>query len=126
MRKKTGESAVYFVDMRASMESGTIGRLRTAMKKAGLLKIAGERDLVAVKMHFGEKGSTAYIRTPFVGAVVEELRGLGCLPFLTDTNTLYVGSRSNSVVHLRTAVENGFAYGSVGAPVVIADGMWDI
>ena len=31
-------------------------------------------------------------------------------PFLTDANTLYVGTRSNSVSHLTTAIENGFSY----------------
>lgn len=123
MKRKTGKASVYFVDMRANMESGVIDRLKKAMKKAGLLKMGDEGDLVAVKMHFGEKGSTAYIRTPFVGAVVEELKAAGCRPFLTDTNTLYVGSRSDSVRHLKTAVENGFAYASVGAPVIIADGL---
>jgi uncharacterized Fe-S center protein len=123
MNKKAGESSVYFIDMRANMESGMIDKLRQAIGKAGLLGIAGKGDLVAVKIHFGEKGSTAYIRTPYVGAVVEELKSTGCHPFLTDTNTLYVGSRSDSVRHLRTAVENGFAYGSVGAPVIIADGL---
>ncbi len=76
-----------------------------------------------MKVHFGEKGSTAYIRTPYVGAVVEELKTAGCRPFLTDTNTLYVGSRSDSIGHIKTATENGFAYASVGAPVIIADGL---
>jgi hypothetical protein len=88
-----------------------------------LLKIAGEGDLVAIKLHFGEKGSTAYIRTPFVRVVVEELLALGSFPFLTDTNTLYVGSRSDSARHIATAVENGFSYASVGAPIIIADGL---
>jgi uncharacterized Fe-S center protein len=123
MKEKKGKAPVYFVDMRADMESGVIDRLRKALKQAGVLKIAGEGDLVAVKMHFGERGSTAYIRTPYVGAVVEELEASGCRPFLTDTNTLYVGSRSDSVNHLRTAMKNGFAYSSVGAPVIIADGL---
>lgn len=30
-------------------------------------------------------------------------------PFLSDTNTLYTGSRTNSVDHLTTFIENGFA-----------------
>jgi uncharacterized Fe-S center protein len=123
MRAKSGKAPVYFVDMRADIESGVIDRLRKALGRAGVLKIAGEGDLVAVKMHFGERGSTAYIRTPYVGAVIEELTTSGCRPFLTDTNTLYVGSRSDSVSHLGTAMKNGFAYASVGAPVIIADGL---
>ncbi|MBW2111149.1 MAG: DUF362 domain-containing protein [Deltaproteobacteria bacterium] len=59
-------------------------------------------------------------------AGVEEVvapRNLAALPFLTDANTLYAGSRGNSVDHLRTAVENGFAYSVVNAPLIIADGL---
>ena len=42
---------------------------------------------------------------------------------MTDTNTLYVGARANSVSHIHTAMENGFAYSVINAPVIIADGM---
>jgi uncharacterized Fe-S center protein len=48
---------------------------------------------------------------------------LGGIPFLTDANTLYVGTRSNSVSHLTTAIENGFSFSTVGAPIIIADGL---
>ena len=119
----TGKSPVYFVDMRSNMESNVMERFGEALKKAGILGVAAKPDLVAVKLHFGEKGSTAYIRTPYVGAVVEGLKASGCRPFLTDTNTLYLGTRSDSVGHLTTAVEHGFAFGSVGAPTIIADGL---
>jgi uncharacterized protein len=47
----------------------------------------------------------------------------GASPFLTDANTVYVGTRSESVSHLTTAIENGFAYAVVRAPLVIADGL---
>ena len=49
--------------------------------------------------------------------------GPGGRPFLTDANTVYVGTRSESVSHLTTAIENGFAYAVVRAPLVIADGL---
>jgi hypothetical protein len=42
---------------------------------------------------------------------------------LTDSNTVYVGTRSEAVSHLTTAIENGFAYAVVRAPLVIADGL---
>ena len=42
---------------------------------------------------------------------------------MTDANTLYVGSRSDSVAHLTTAIRNGFAYAVVDAPMIIADGL---
>jgi uncharacterized Fe-S center protein len=105
------------------MESNVLERLRSAVKKAGLLRSIAEGDLVALKMHFGEKGSTGYLRPPYVRTVIEEVKARGTMPFLTDTNTLYVGSRSDSVSHLMTAAEHGFSYGSMGVPIIIADGI---
>jgi uncharacterized Fe-S center protein len=123
MRKKPKPAEVFFVDMRSSMDSSVIDRVGAAIEKSRLLKVTSKGDLVAVKLHFGEKGSTAYLRTPYVTAVTDSLRRRGCLPFLTDTNTLYVGTRSDSVRHISTAVENGFAYASTGVPIIIADGL---
>jgi len=54
---------------------------------------------------------------------VDRIIALGAFPFLTDTNTLYAGTRGQSVSHIATAVENGFAYSVVNAPIIIADGM---
>ena len=116
-------SKVYFIDMRASMQDTVIERLIKGIKKAGIRSIANERELLAVKMHFGERGNTSYIRPVFVRTVIDELKQTGCLPFLTDTNTLYVGSRSNTPDHIATAIRNGFSYASMGVPVVIADGL---
>ncbi len=45
-------------------------------------------------------------------------------PFLTDSNGVYSGTRHNTVDHLETAILHGFAYAVVGAPVVIADGLF--
>ena len=78
---------------------------------------------MAVKLHFGEKGNAAFIRPLYVRQVVDKIWDLGGRPFLTDANTVYVGTRSESVSHLTTAIENGFAYAVVRAPLVIADGL---
>ncbi len=64
-----------------------------------------------------------YVRPQYVRRLVEQIKKKGGRPFLTDANTLYVGSRSNAVDHLETAIENGFDYSVVGAPLVIADGL---
>ena len=81
------------------------------------------RSLVAIKLHFGERGNVAFVRPNFIRQIVDYTRELGAFPFLTDTNTLYSGTRDNSVSHLNTALENGYAYAVVKAPVIIADGM---
>jgi uncharacterized Fe-S center protein len=48
---------------------------------------------------------------------------LGAKPFLTDSNTLYSGRRSNAVDHIQSAMENGFNPISAKCDVIIADGL---
>ncbi|MGI9953228.1 DUF362 domain-containing protein [Moorellaceae bacterium AZ2] len=122
----TGEgrvAEVFWSDMRTEKGKNLVDKVERLWHRVGFSKVVAEGDLVAVKLHFGEKGNLAYIHPAFVRRIVELIRQQGGKPFLTDTNTLYVGSRSNAVDHLQTAVENGFAYAVVGAPVIIADGL---
>ena len=114
---------IYFSDMRAGQGMSLLDKVEMLFDRAGLGDIIDPEELVAIKLHFGERGNTAYIRPQFVRRVVDKVKGAGGNPFLTDANTLYKGSRSNSVNHLHTAVENGFAYSVIGAPLIIADGL---
>src|SRR3990172_5842106 len=117
------QSTVWFTDLSARPGNGLIDKTGTLLRAAGIRERAGRGALTAVKLHFGEKGNTAFIRPIFVRKVVEEIAAAGGKPFLTDANTLYVGTRSNAVDHLNTAIENGFSFASVGAPLIIADGI---
>ena len=45
------------------------------------------------------------------------------MPFLTDCNTLYVGSRKNALEHIDCAYQNGFTPYATGCQVIIADGL---
>lgn len=116
-------STVYHVDMRAQMNWNLLDKLAALLKAAGLAQVIRPQANVAVKLHFGEKGNTAYIRPVFIRRIVEEICALGGNPYLTDTCTLYRGSRETAPKHLKTAVENGFSYAAVGAPLIIADGI---
>jgi uncharacterized Fe-S center protein len=116
-------STVYFSDLRASFKENLVTRLGRLMDTAGLAGAISDRDLVAVKLHFGELGNTAFIRPVFLRKVVQTIAAAGGQPFLTDANTLYSGTRSDAPGHLITAIQNGFAYSVVDAPLVIADGL---
>ena len=116
-------SKVYLTDLRASVNQNILSKLVMLMNSAGIEDIITPRSLVALKLHFGEEGNTAFIRPLFIRQVVGRVKELGALPFLTDTNTLYAGSRGNSVSHMHTAIAHGFAYSVVNAPIIIADGM---
>jgi len=82
-----------------------------------------KQDLVAIKLHIGEKNNTTHISPSYVKPVVERIKQDGGKPFLTDTNTLYRGQRSNAVDHLHLAHEHGFTIDNVGAPMIISDGL---
>jgi len=98
-------------------------RLEAFLDESGLAGVVAPGELVAVKMHFGESRVTGHVRPRFMRRVVVWLQKQGASPFLTDTNTLYRGSRADTVSHLRTAAEHGFTFQALGAPVVIAGGL---
>lgn len=114
---------VWFADLRGDTKRNVLEKLESLLTRAGIEEKVGRKQLVAVKMHFGELGNTAYVRPVYVRRVVDRLRRIGAKPFLVDTNTLYVGSRGESASHYETAIANGFDWSAVGAPVVIGGGL---
>lgn len=116
-------STVYFTNLRTTPNRSLLAKLDDLLNRTKLNKVVNKGDLVAVKLHFGELGNTAYLRPLFLRTVAERIKKLQAKPFLTDTNTLYAGSRSNAIDHLMTAIHNGFGFSSVDCPIVIAGGL---
>ncbi|HZK30166.1 MAG TPA: DUF362 domain-containing protein [Methanoregula sp.] len=118
------KSSVYYASLRAysDQESTTI-KVQKLFDRAGFPGILSPYDKTAVKLHFGERGNDGYISPVYVRQVVDKIKSCGALPFLTDTSTLYIGSRSNAVDHITTAILHGFDYAVTGAPIIIADGL---
>jgi uncharacterized Fe-S center protein len=116
-------STVYFTNLRGRMGYNLLDKTRKLFTKSGFTERLSEGDKVAVKLHFGELGNTAFLPPVFARVVVEEIKKAGGKPFLIDTNTLYKGSRGNAIDHLEAAFKNGFSYATVGAPVIIGDGL---
>jgi uncharacterized Fe-S center protein len=118
------KSQVYFASLRAQAPNeSTVSKIQALFDRAGFSGLFAPRDLTAVKLHFGEMGNDGFISPVYVRQVVEKIRACGANPFLTDTNTLYLGSRTNAVDHITTAIRHGFDYAVAGAPVIIADGL---
>jgi uncharacterized Fe-S center protein len=114
---------VYFAPVRSKMKRSMIGRAGALLERAGLKDAIFDKDLVAVKLHFGEEGNTGFVHPIHVREVVRRIKDAGGRPFLTDANTLYRGQRANAVDHLECALHNGFSYATIEAPLVIADGL---
>ena len=117
------KSQVFACDMRTSFKENMLQKLARIFQALEPGRSIKPRDLVAIKLHFGEQGNTAFIRPIYIRQLVDEIAALKAQPFITDANTLYVGTRVQAVQHLRTAIENGFAYAVTGAPLMIADGL---
>lgn len=117
------KAKVYYTDFRAKIGEGLPTKLKRLIKAAGIGDIDMDGKFVAVKMHFGELGNLSFLRPNYARAVVDVVKELGGVPFLTDCNTLYPGSRKNAIEHLYCAWENGFTPMTVGCPVIIGDGL---
>ena len=111
------------IDYHTTYSKNIFTKLNRLINKVNPGRAIAPKDLCAVKIHFGEYGNTAYINPIFLRPFIERIKKLGAKAFLTDTNTLYVGKRTNAVDHLINATQNGFAYAVTGTPVIIADGL---
>ena len=116
-------SKVFFSDLRVGSGKTLLDKLDLLLDGVDLKGKIREKDLVAIKLHFGEQGSTTFVRPVFLRRIVDRVKQLKGKPFLTDTNTLYAGTRGEAVSHLTTALQHGFGYSVVDAPVLIADGL---
>ena len=115
---------VYIARAGAHSEGrNTEHKLALLCASAGLDLAVSAGDLTAVKVHFGERGNDAFVSPLHVAAVVREIQKLGAKPFVTDTNTLYLGGRRNAADHLETAALHGFCWPALPCPVLIADGL---
>lgn len=116
---------VIFISPRLEGKKGLLQKFEETLER--FLEKKGvnlEKKLVGIKTHFGEIGLTTFISPVYVRTAVEVIKKFGAKPFLFDTGTLYLsGSRWNAPDHLVTALKNGFSFSTVGAPIVIADGI---
>lgn len=118
------KSKVYYTNFHATFNENLPQKLKRLIKKAGMLEqIDFQNKYAAIKIHFGELGNLSFLRPNYAKAVVDLVKEQGGKAFLTDCNTLYVGSRKNALDHLDTAYENGFSPFSTGCHILIGDGL---
>ena len=116
-------SKVYYTDFRCPVGTSLLDKLRRVCIAAGIRDIDMDGKFVAIKMHFGELGNLAFLRPNYAKVVADLCKEQGGLPFLTDCNTLYPGSRKNALEHLSCAQLNGFWPMTTGCQVIIGDGL---
>ena len=119
-------SKVWYMNARARrfLESTAI-KGRQLLERSGWLDRLQQGDIVALKTHMGEAYNVGYLRPVIIRTLVDLLKERGLRPFVTDTTTMPYHpwiSRTLAMDHLETANKNGFNQGTVGCPIVMADG----
>lgn len=114
-------SKVYYSSARAlkwKYEDSMPGKLERLLREIGLGNYLSPGEWVAVKTHFGSEGAHRVIRPVFLRKVVEGLKSIGARPCVVDT------VRVKGLDYLDIANQNGINHLSMGAPVVLADGLY--
>ena len=65
-------------------------------------------DVIAIKLHMGERGNATFVRPSDVAGLVGRIKDTGADVFITDTTTLYHRMRSTVEDYAETARLNGF------------------
>ena len=97
-----------------------IESISNLFKKLLLEQKIEDNKQIALKVHFGEKGNSRFVKPEQIKPIVELLKSISSNLFVTDTNTLYRGMRTNSTDHIQIAKDHGF--GELNIPIIIADG----
>ena len=116
------KSPVYFIPVASSDTIETINvKLERLLEESKVLDVIQGGCRVAVKVHFGEEGNTAFVKPQHVRVICDAIRAKGANAFLADTNTLYRGRRTRADDHLALAREHGFTREATGVDVLIPD-----
>lgn len=121
------ESQVFFADVRARKSEEALPRkVERLFDATNMADVIDRGDIVALKVHFGERNNLRGLRPQLVRVIVNKVKEAGGRPFVTDTNGCgyWRGKlRMDALTHLQIAAENGFTSETVGAPIIIADGV---
>ena len=117
------QSRVYYASASLSERGGPLKKLEIILQEGKFLKIIQEKDVVAIKLHFGELGNSRYLRPIWIRKLADLIGQKGATPFMTDTTSLYKHARHTWYDYLETARKNGFTPETIGCPLIIADGI---
>jgi len=123
---------VFFADRKTRPDYNMLDKLEHVFNEMGLPDAIKSGEKVMIKTHFGLYGNTNHIRPAYVHKLVDLVRKAGGFPFVADTVSLAYGNqrpyggRTTAPEYLMRAARNGFTQGTLGAPMIMADGYWGV
>lgn len=118
------KSDVYFVRIKGSDIKDKASALTRLISETDPFSRYKKDELIPVKLTIGDSQCVYNIRPEIIKIVVAELKNKKTRPFIFDTNVIYKGERLNAVDHLTLASNKGFGHSKLGAPFIIADGLF--
>jgi len=114
------KSKVYLIRLENSEKMQVVSdKLKRLLDESRVLDFIQPNTKVAVKMHFGEEGNTGFVKPEYLRIICDKISAQKAKVFISDTNTLYRGRRTNSADHLAIAREHGFTRQATGAEIII-------
>ena len=78
------KAKVYFTNMHTKFGDTLQTKLERLLHQAGIDNIDFTDKFTAIKIHFGERGNLAFLRSNYARTVADVVRKLGGRHFLTD------------------------------------------
>lgn len=114
------KSKVYLIHLRNSEKIQIVSdKLKRLLEESRVLDFIQPKTKVAVKMHFGEEGNTGFVKPQYLRIICDKIFAQGATAFISDTNTLYHGRRTNSADHLALGHKHGFTQQAIGAEIIV-------
>src|SRR5207249_5763490 len=113
---------VYYAHRRATMGEGLLEKVSQLFNVSGFAKLIEPQAQVAVKVSFPDRGNITHVRPQFVRRIIDQVRKAEGRPYLTDSLRSGGDGRPRGVYALDNMNEQGFTFGAVRAPLVVANG----
>ena len=130
------KSDVYFFTARSQSHEQSMSKVKgpLSLKKLGFEEKIRSGDKVVVKTHFGALENTRYLRPSYLRFLCDYIKELDGIPSLAEScgwglpehisgkHTEYSG-RANEEEYLSVALQHGFTSETMGAPILMLDGV---
>lgn len=118
------KSDVYFIKLDDTDTRKRNAALLKLLEHADPFSNYKKNEFIPVKLTIGDTKCVYHVNPDLVKSVIACIKDKEAKPFIFDTNVIYKGSRLNAVDHLTLAQNKGFAHSRVGAPFIVADGIF--
>jgi len=118
------KSDVYFIKTKGNNPQDRVSFLLKLLKGANPFSAYKKDEFIPLKLTIGDTKCIHHIKPELIKIVISEIKKKKSRPFLFDTNVIYNGSRLNAVDHLSLVQNKGFSHSRIGAPFIIADGVF--